>query len=80
MRFITGTLKNNPVESSTLLLPHFCNYFSRQTLQFLLMGAQEYFLPQGAGYPSYVTDPQINVFVNIKSHYDRLINVDKSTM
>jgi len=31
----------------------FCNDFSFQNLQFLLKGAQEYFLPQGAGYPSY---------------------------
>jgi len=36
-----------------LLLPHFYTYFSFQTLQFLLVGAQKYFLLQGAAYPSY---------------------------
>jgi len=38
-----------------LLLPHVCTYFLLQTLQFLLRGAQEYFLPQGPGHPSYAT-------------------------
>jgi len=38
-----------------LILPHFCAYLSLQTLQFLLTWAQEYFLPQGAGYPNYAT-------------------------
>jgi len=38
-----------------LLLPHFCAYFSLQTLQFLLEGTQTYFLSRGAGYPSYAT-------------------------
>jgi len=38
-----------------LLLPHFCTYFSLQIVQFLLAGAQEYFLPPDAGYPSYTT-------------------------
>jgi len=32
-------------------LPQFCTYFSLQILCFLLSAAQEYFLPQGAGYP-----------------------------
>jgi len=38
-----------------LLLPHFCIYFSLQTPYFLLTCAQEYFLSQGAGYPSLAT-------------------------
>jgi len=38
-----------------LLLLRFCSYFSFQILQFLLVGAQKYFLPHGAGYPSYAT-------------------------
>jgi len=38
----------------------FCSYrafapFSVQTLQFLLVGVQKYFLPRGAGHPSYAT-------------------------
>jgi len=33
----------------------FHTYFSFQIVQFLLRGAQEYFLPQGAGHPSYAT-------------------------
>jgi len=33
----------------------FYTYFSFQTLQFLLVEAQIYFLPQGVGYPSYAT-------------------------
>jgi len=44
------------VNALLLLLPHFCTYFSLQTLYFLLREAQEYFLPQGVGYPSYATD------------------------
>jgi len=35
-----------------LLLLHFCTYFS--LCSFCWLGEQEYFLPQGAGYPSYV--------------------------
>jgi len=36
----------------------FCIFhaFSIQTLQFLLVGAQKYILPQSVGYPSYATD------------------------
>jgi len=36
-----------PVHVLLLLLLHICTYFSLQT------PAQKYFLPQGAGYPSY---------------------------
>jgi len=49
MRFIT--IKKEQI----LHLPNLCSYFSLQTLEFLLEGAQKYFLPQGAGYPSYAT-------------------------
>jgi len=47
--------KMTTVHVLLLLLPHFCTYFSLQTLQILRRGAQKYFLPQGAGYPSYAT-------------------------
>jgi len=36
-------------------------YFSLQTLHFLLVGAQKYFLPPGAWHPSYATDKIIGV-------------------
>jgi len=56
VRFVT--LKNNKittVDVVLLLLPHFCTYFSLQTLWFMLTCAQEYFLLQGVGYPSNAT-------------------------
>jgi len=56
MRFITLKKKQNNYSRLKyvlfLLLPHLFTYFSLQTLQFLLT---DNFLPQGAGYPSYVT-------------------------
>jgi len=51
MRFFA--LKKNKIAAVNLLLlllPHFCTYFSLQTLLFL---SQEYFFSQGAGYLSY---------------------------
>jgi len=36
--------------------PRACAYFSLQILQCLLVGAQKYFLPPVAWYPSYATD------------------------
>jgi len=38
-----------------LLLSHFSTYFSFKLFRFCCLGAQEYFFPQGAGYPSYAT-------------------------
>jgi len=38
-------------------------YFSLQTLHFLLVGAQKYFLPRGVGYPRYATVATINWIV-----------------
>jgi len=40
-----------------LLLSYFCAYFSLQTLQFLLVGAQQDFFPPGAGYPTTLVTP-----------------------
>jgi len=41
--------------------PRFRTYFSLQLLQFLLVGAQKYFLPPGAWYPNYATDKIIGL-------------------
>jgi len=38
-----------------LLPPHFSTYFHFKLLGVLLSETQEYFLPQGARYPSYAT-------------------------
>jgi len=43
--------KITPAESSTLLLPHFCNYFSCQTLQFCYSRTQKIFLAPGRRIP-----------------------------
>jgi len=57
MRLITlKKEQNNFSKCSALLLPHFCTYFfTLNSAVFVNGGAQEYFLPQRAGYPSYAT-------------------------
>jgi len=57
MSFITNEKEQNnyAVNVMLLLLLHFCTYFSLQTLQFSLVGAQEYSLSSGARYHIYAT-------------------------
>jgi len=52
MRFIT--IKKNKITTVNvliLLLPHFCTYFSLQTLKFLLTGGVKIFLAPGRRVP-----------------------------
>jgi len=41
----------------------FCAYFSLQTLQFLLVGVQKYFLPRGAEYLCHTTDHALSSLI-----------------
>jgi len=48
-----------------LNLSRFCAYISLQTLQFLLVGTQKYFLPAGSGYPCYATDHTMSALLTL---------------
>jgi len=59
MHFIP--LKKNQVTTANvlpLLLLQICTYFLFKLCKFCWRGAQEHFLPQGAGYPSCATGPR----------------------
>jgi len=57
MHFITlNKEQNNSSECSICHFRPFATIFHFKLGSFRYWGAQEYFLPQGAGYPSYATE------------------------
>jgi len=53
--------KINTVNVLCLLLSHFLHLLFALNFVVFVEGGQEYFLPQGAGYPSYATDSKLQL-------------------